>query len=128
MEKAVVKGRLIWIADEQPQGWACSQCKWSFSMPTLLTDNEAKNAYDRLASASFRKHDCTKYAHRVSPLKRDSFAQQARKLVIQGFKPKDAVQIALQEIMFEHRGDPALIEKARVDAEDFLRRVKEGVI
>jgi len=47
---------------------------------------------------------------------------------VRGFKPKDAVEITLQEIMFEHRGDPATIEKARVDAEDFLRRVKEGLI
>jgi hypothetical protein len=47
---------------------------------------------------------------------------------MQGFQPKDAVQITLQEIMFEHRGDPKLIEAARAAADDFLRRVKEGLI
>jgi len=121
-------GRLIWIADQQPQAWACSQCEWSFSAPTLLTEIEAKNAYDRLASASFAKHDCTTYARRANSSERDSFAQQARKLVMQGFQPKDAVQITLQEIMFEHRGDPKLIEAARAAADDFLRRVNEGLI
>jgi hypothetical protein len=47
---------------------------------------------------------------------------------MRGFKPKDAVEITLQEMMFEHRENPKLMEKARVDAEDFLRRVKEGLI
>jgi hypothetical protein len=30
--------------------------------------------------------------------------------------------------MFEHRDNPELIEKAQVDAADFLRRVKGGLI
>jgi len=47
---------------------------------------------------------------------------------MRGFKPKDAVEITLQEIMFEHGRDPKIIEKARLDANDFLRRVKEGLI
>ena len=124
---------LIWVAHQHPQGWACSQCGWTFFAPTLLTDAEAKSAYDRLAAANFAEHDCTKYAQRANPSERessegDSVAQRARNLVVRGFKPKDAVEITLQEIMFEHRGDPTTVEKARVDAEDFLRRVKEGLI
>jgi hypothetical protein len=35
-------------------------------------------------------------------------------LVIRGFKPKDAVEITLQEMIFEHRENPKLMEKARV--------------
>jgi len=81
-----------------------------------------------LASARFAEHDCTKYAQRANPSGSDSFAQRARKLLIQGFKPKDAVEIALQEIMFEHRGHPKIIEKAHSDAEEFIRRIKEGLI
>jgi hypothetical protein len=123
-----MEGRLIWIADREPQGWACSQCKWTCPMPTLLTDTEAKSAYDRLASAKFAEHDCTRYAPRGNLSEQNSFAQQARNLVMRGFKPKDAVEITLQEMMFEHRENPKLREKARVDAEDFLRRVKEGLI
>ena len=45
-----------------------------------------------------------------------------------GFKPKDAMEITLQEMMFEHRGDPKFIEKAQKEAEDFMRRVKAGLI
>ena len=47
---------------------------------------------------------------------------------MRGFKPKDAFEITLQEMLFEHREYPKLKEKARVDAEDFLRRVKKGLI
>jgi len=49
-------------------------------------------------------------------------------LVIRGFKPKDAADITLDEIIFEHRNDPQVAEKARKDAEDFLIRVKGGLI
>ena len=58
----------------------------------------------------------------------DSFADRARKLVLRGFKPKDAAEITLQEIVFESRNDARVAEKARQDSEDFLRRVKEGLI
>jgi len=55
---------LVWIADQHPQGWGCSQYEWSFSIPALLIETEARNAHDRLASASFEEHDCVKYAQR----------------------------------------------------------------
>jgi rRNA processing protein Krr1/Pno1 len=97
-------------------------------MPTLLSDVDAKNAYDRLAAGSFAKHDCTTYAQRAKDSQKNTFADQARKLITRGFKPKDAVDITLQEMMFEHRGDPKFIEKAQSEAEDFIRRVKEGLI
>ena len=58
----------------------------------------------------------------------DSFAERARKLVIRGFKPKDAAEITLQEIVFESRNDPGIAARAAADAEDFLRRVKDGLI
>jgi hypothetical protein len=34
----------------------------------------------------------------------------------------------LQEIVFENRSNPAAAKKARDDAEDFLRHVKDGLI
>jgi len=119
---------LVWVSDRHRQGWGCSQCEWGSSVPVLLTDTEAKNAYDRLASAKFAEHDCTKYAQRANPSYQESVTERVRKLVAQGFKPKDAVEITLQEIMFEHRDEAKIIEKARADAEDFLRRIKEGLI
>jgi hypothetical protein len=30
--------------------------------------------------------------------------------------------------MLEHRNDPVISERAKLDAEDFLRRVKQGLI
>lgn len=97
-------------------------------MPALLTGAEGKSAYYRLASARFADHDCTRYPPRGNPPEQISFSQRARNLVLRGFTPKDAVEITLREMMFEHLGNPKITEKARLDAEDFLRRVKEGLI
>jgi hypothetical protein len=119
---------LTWVSDQRLQGWACSQCDWAFPIPSLLTDPEAKSAYDRLASGKFQEHDCAAHEKQERPADSESFAERARKLVIRGFKPKDAVEIALQEIMLEHRNDPAMQKRAREDADDFLRRVKAGLI
>jgi len=45
-----------------------------------------------------------------------------------GIKPKDAVEIMLQEVAFESRGNPQTMQKAGADADEFLRRVREGRI
>jgi|SRR5215469_6729733 len=123
---------LIWIDEVGNQGWACSSCSWKFPIPTLLTDPEAKSAYDRLASARFREHACTTATFSapqfVDNSKEPSFADRVRKLLKVGYKPKDAVDIALQEIGLEHRNDPKVMSKARAEADDFLRRVREGSI
>jgi hypothetical protein len=109
-------------------GWACSQCGWTFPVPALLSDQEAKSAYDRLASRKFQEHNCENHGQPDMAPDSESFAERARKLVTRGFKPKDAAQITLQEITFEKRNDPNAVKKAQGDAEDFLRRVKEGLI
>jgi hypothetical protein len=119
---------LTWVSHQRATGWACSQCGWTFPVPSLLTDQEAKSAYDRLASSKFQEHDCAAHGQPELVADSESFASRARKLVTRGFKPKDAVQITLQEITFENRNDPGAVRKAQGDAEDFLRRVKEGLI
>jgi len=43
-----------------------------------------------------------------------------------GFKPKDAAEIAAREIMFENDHDPDIASKVQIEAQDFMRRVKEG--
>jgi hypothetical protein len=58
----------------------------------------------------------------------DPFAERAESLVLRGFKPKDTADITLQEIMPEHRNDQTIMGKARAEAEEFLRRVRDGVI
>ena len=119
---------LTWVSHQRLTGWARSQCGWTFPVPPLLSDKEAKSAYDRLASAQFQNHDCAAYGQPLLLTDSESFSERARKLVTRGFKPKDAAQITLQEIVFENRNDPAAAKKAQADAEDFLRRVKDGLI
>jgi hypothetical protein len=124
----VVMGRwLTWVADQQFRGWACSYCEWNSPVPSLLTDPEAKSAYDRLAASKFEQHDCSHFSMRNSNAD-DSFAEKARRLILRGLKPKDAVDITLQEISLEHRNDDARLRQAHADAEDFLRRIKNGSI
>ena len=118
---------LTWVADKQLRGWACSYCEWNFPVPSLLHDPEAKNAYDRLAASKFEQHDCAELSVRQRTAE-DGFAEQARRLILRGFKPKDAVDITLQEITLENRSDPAKLREAEEQAEDFLRRVKAGLI
>jgi len=50
------------------------------------------------------------------------------KLIKVGYKPKDAVDIAIDEIGLEYRNDPKVMAKAHADAKDFLQRVREGRI
>ena len=119
---------LTWVSDHQRQGWACSQCAWIFEVPSMLNDPEARSAYDRLASSKFQDHDCRGNRNVSVTDYAESFTDRARRLVTRGFKPKDAAELVLQEITLEHRNEPAILEKARLDSEDFLRRVKQGLI
>jgi hypothetical protein len=64
----------------------------------------------------------------AAPAVSASFADRARGLVLRGFKPKDAADVTLQEILLEYRNDPKMMEQARADAADFLRRIKDGLI
>jgi hypothetical protein len=116
-----------WLTAAGFQGWACSRCEWNSPLPTLLTDAEAKTAYDRLAASKFAQHACADYPTRLKTGE-ISFTERIRKLVSQGFKPKDAVEILLQEVELEHRDDPTLIAQARREGEDFLRRIRAGLL
>jgi hypothetical protein len=121
--------QLIWTSNHSFHGWTCSQCEWNSPLPTLLHDPEAKTAFDRLAAAKFRDHKCADHLSRLgSADDTDSFTPRIRKLVSQGFKPKDAVELFLQEIALEYRNQPKVLEQARADGEDFLRRVRAGLI
>lgn len=119
---------LRWTVDRTFQGWICSQCEWSDAVPTLLTDPEAKTAYDRLAAAKFRQHNCADHRMRLPSSGPESFTARIRKLVSKGFKPKDAVELILQEVAIEYPGQPKLLEQAKGEGEDFLRRLRAGLI
>ena len=117
---------MTWITDQGAPGWACSQCAWRYPIPTLLTDPEAKEAYDRLASTKFQEHDCTENPRRAKTTDCETFMARMRDLVMRGFKPKDAAELVLQEVMLEHRNDPEILKQARAEAEEFLRRIRAG--
>jgi hypothetical protein len=124
---------LIWLEGEE-NGWSCSNCRWRYPVPTLLSGEEAMGAYDRLAAAKFRDHKCeaepsfAAAKKDVKPPSDNTFADRAQVLIKRGYKPKVAVELALQEIEMEFGHKPALMEKARADAEEFLRRVSKGLI
>ncbi len=124
---------LIWIWSE-PKGWACSNCQWKFPVPTLLSGEEAKAAYDRLAAAKFREHQCElESSHTATILETKSsadtaFADRARTLIKRGYTPKVAVELVLHEVEIEHGNDPMMMERARADAEDFLLKARRGLI
>jgi hypothetical protein len=124
---------LIWIEDAS-QGWACSSCRWRYPVPTLLSEEDAKRAYDRLAAVKFREHTCDadiSLPVGKQEIRRDAaptFAECARRLILRGYKPKDAMELVLQETAIEHRNDPKIMEKARADAEEFLLKVRKGLI
>jgi hypothetical protein len=97
----------------------------------LLSGEEAKAAYDRLAAGRFRDHKCEAETSLSAAKQRDAdtaFAERARVLIKRGYKPTAAVELVLQEIEFEHSSGTRLIERARADAEDFLLRVRKGLI
>ena len=119
---------LLWTVDRTFQGWTCSQCEWNDPVPTLLNDPEAKTAYDRLAVGKFNDHACTDHPKRFISADSHGFTPRIRKLITQGFKPKDAVELLLQEVALEYRNQPKVMDQARAECDDFLRRVREGLI
>jgi len=119
---------IVWSFDRAFQGWTCSVCDWNYPVPTLLNDPEAKNAYDRLASAKFREHVCADHPSRLPTPGAISFTARIRKMVAHGYKPKDAVELVLQEVAIEYPNQPKLLDQARAEGEDFLRRLRAGLI
>lgn len=120
---------LVWVQDDADVGWACSSCSWKFPIPTLLAGKDARDAYDRLASAKFREHSCESLA---TPAKKremaPSFADRAAALIRRGYKPKDAVEVVLQDIALENRNNPTVMEKARAEADNFLLKIRKQLI
>ena len=124
---------LSWISGDAP-GWACSNCRWKFPLPTLLSGEEAKAAYDRLADAKFREHRCEGEASLSTPKQETAwntdtaFADRARTLIKRGYTPKVAVELVLHEMEFEHGNNPSTMDTARANAEDFLLKARRGLI
>jgi hypothetical protein len=56
------------------------------------------------------------------------FAERTRALIKRGYTPKIAADLVLHEMEFEHSSSSTMREKARADAEDFLLKVRKGLI
>ncbi len=121
---------LVWVQSNADPSWACSSCQWKFPVPTFLAGEDAKHAYDRLAAAKFREHTCEAKTSPTDPKPTagPTFADRARNLIKAGYKRKDAVELVTQEIVLEHRDDPAAIEQAQRDANNFLLQIRTGLI
>jgi hypothetical protein len=124
---------LIWTEGDN-KGWACSNCRWRFPVPTFLSGEDAKGAYDRLAAIKFKEHECegeispSEFQPETKPDTGVSFAERARVFIRRGYTPKVAVELVLHEIEVEHGSRFQVMEKARADAEDFLVKVRKGII
>ncbi|MGO9863262.1 MAG: hypothetical protein ACLPLR_06610 [Terriglobales bacterium] len=124
---------LIWNEGDN-KGWACSNCRWRFPVPTFLSGEDAKGAYDRLAAIKFKEHECEgeiSFSEVQPETKLDTdipFAERARVFIKRGYTPKVAVDLVLHEIEFEHGSQSRVMEKARAAAEDFLVKVRKGII
>jgi hypothetical protein len=119
---------LLWIVEPSFNGWACSQCEWNDPIPTLLNDPDAKTAYDRLAGSKFRQHKCEEHLARLPSHRGDSFTARIKKMITHGFKPKDAVELLVQEVSLESPNQPKVLAQAKAEGEDFLRRIRAGLI
>jgi hypothetical protein len=122
---------LVWNDEPDCNAWTCSCCVWKNPVPTFLSDPEAKQAYDRLAASKFGEHICELPAAQreiEDTSTAPTFTKRVMKLLKVGYKPKDAVQIAIDEIGLEYRNDSKIMTQARADAQDFMLRVREGRI
>ena len=66
---------VIWTEGDA-SGWACSNCPWRFPIPTLLSGEETKDAYDRLAAVEFREHQCEAETSHSAILLRNEFSTE----------------------------------------------------
>jgi len=85
-----------------------------------------KVQYDRLASGKFREHDCARHSERKQTEDRRSWNVHG------ALSCEDSNQrcrgACTSGITLEHSIEPKIMEQARADADDFLRRVREGLI
>jgi hypothetical protein len=54
--------------------------------------------------------------------------QSARALIKRGYTPKIAVDLVLHELESEYGSHSRKMDQARTDAEDFLRRLSQGLL
>jgi hypothetical protein len=65
---------------------------------------------------------------KAKPQFENIFLDRARILIMRGYKPKDAAEQIRREVAMESGGDTTILEKTRADAEEFLSRIRQGLI
>jgi len=98
-----------------------------------IRDHPETGAYDRATEAKVREHQRegeTRSAQEqaIQRAADTAFADRARMLIKRGYAPKVAVELVLHEMEFEQGNNSRAMEKARAEAEDFLRRTRQGII
>jgi hypothetical protein len=99
-----------------------------------VRDHREIGVSDRATEAKCREHQRegeTRLSAQEQATQRaadTAFADRARKLIKRGYTPKVAVELVLHEMEFEQGNNSRAMEKARADAEDFLRRARQGLI
>ena len=98
-----------------------------------VRDHPETGAYDRATDTKFHEHQRegeTRSAQEQATQRTadTAFADRARMLIKRGYTPKVAVELVLHEMEFEQGNNSRAMEKARSDAEDFLRRARQGLI
>ena len=56
-----VRRKLVWVAKPNFEGWACSECAWTFNpseMPSGKSIGEMKQNYERQRDEQFQTHAC----------------------------------------------------------------------
>ena len=119
---------MVWKISLDVRKWACSDCGWDYQVPSLLSDPEAMKAFDRLARDKFLAHSCADHPAQAAPVLHETATERMREFFRRGYKPKDAAEIVLQEIMLEHGPGSKKTLQAAEEAREFLRRVRDGII
>jgi hypothetical protein len=65
---------------------------------------------------------------KAKPQFENIFLDRARILIVRGYKPKDAAEQIPREVAMESEGDTTILQKTRSDAEEFLSRIRQGLI
>jgi hypothetical protein len=120
---------LIWMDEGDIKGWRCSNCDWMFPLPTLLEDDEARKAYDRLGAAKFKEHVCESSARQqaAASSKAPSFAERARALVMRGYKPRMPWPLFLMRLLSNRVTTRRLWRKLKQSAITSCSRSEKGV-
>lgn len=81
-----------------------------------------------MAFAQFSEHDCKLHPSNGNQPETESHIGKMRLLVMRGSSPEEAAGEVLKEVSSRYPDQPATIDKVRKEADEFLRRIREGFL